>query len=259
MKFQTTILTLLIIQVCHSQELDIFQNDSIYSKSSISKRTMYSQNGNTSQRELVTFYNSFGKKTKQFWYWNGDKDFHNVETFEYSVEGLLSSKVDSIRDGTIETTSYFYENNSLKQQITLNQNLDTCDFRSYLNKNTTVNRWYSNNAPYRYDTILFERENVKLEYYGIEYTPKPSKFSKVLRPEENGTLKPSNPVKWHYNFINRFDPSGNLSQVSAALEKPYSSFIKYTYDNRNLLIKKQEIFILKGKEVTNVEYIFVYE
>jgi len=242
MKLVLIILATSTFQICNSQELDIFQNDSIYSKNRIAVRRMYSINGPTLQKEIVTYYNPSGQKVKQFWYWNGDKDFHNVETFQYSKDGAISRLVDSFADGNIQTTNYFYENNTLIGQVTTDQNNDTCDFRTYPNKTTTIQRWYMNGKPYRYDTTVFERENVKLEYYGIDCSDNIGKGD-----------------SWHYKFSNDFDSHGNLLKVSSKVEKPYTSFTRYVYDKRNLLIKKQEIFYIKKRETIRTEYHFTYE
>ncbi len=231
-----TILAILTSHLCFSQELDIYQNDSIYSKSKITIRTMYSINGGKLQKELVTHYNQTGQITKQFSYWNGDQTFHNVETFLYSKDGLITQLVDSFTDGNIETTNYYYKNGNLEKRLTTNQNHDTCDFRSYPNKTTTIQRWYMDGKAYRYDTTIFEKENIKLEYYGTQ-----------------------NSQSWHYRFLNEFDPRGNLVKTTSNLEKPYKSFTRYVYDKRNLLTKKQEIFYVKKKEVISTEYYFTYE
>jgi len=190
---------------------------------------MYSVYDSTLQKELVTYYNSAGKKIKQFWYWNGDSNFHNVEIFYYSKRELISSLIDSFADRNLETTSYFYENNNLKDQITLDQNNDTCDFRSYPNEKTTIERWYRDGKPYRYDTTIFERENIKLEYYGLEISQNPDDFS-----------------RWHYKFFNQFDSNGNLVKVFFG-GTSINSFTKYTYDNQNLLKTKQEVLTDRGK------------
>jgi hypothetical protein len=119
MKPLFSIMAILTLQICYSQELDIFQNDSIYFKYKISLRTMYSVNGGKLQKELVTRYNSAGQKTKQFWYWNGEKEYHNFETCYYSHNGLLTSLIDSFANGNIETTIYYYDNNhNLKKRVT---------------------------------------------------------------------------------------------------------------------------------------------
>ena len=202
---------------------------------------MYSVFDSTLQKELVTYYNSAGQKVKQFWYWNGDPNFHNVETFCYLNNGLISSLTDSFAEGNIETTRYFYENNNCKLQVTLNKHNDTCDFRSYPNKNTTIKRWYREGKPYRYDTTIFEKENVELEYYGTENSENPDDIT-----------------RWHYKFLNRFDLNGNLVKVfSGGLLA--NSFTEYIYDNQNLLKKKQQVFINKGKVSLRMEYSFTYE
>ena len=221
----------------YSQELDIYQNDSIYAKNKISKRTMYSVNGETIQKEIVTQYEASGKKLRQFWYWNGEKDFHNVETFYYSNKGLLSSLTDSSANGNVEVTTYNYDNGILRNQVTFNQLHDTSDFRLYPEKNITIQRWYVDDKPYRFDTTLFEQENVKLEYYGIDN---------------------SYNSKWHYSFLNEFDSNGNLVKVLLK-QDPHSSFTKYIYDSRNLLIKKQKILFATHEKAIQSEYLFTYE
>ena len=65
--------------------------------------------------------------------------------------------------------------------------------------------------------------------------------------------------KWHYNFKNEFDEKGNLVNVSVKVEKPYKSFTRYIYDERGLLIKKQEILFVKKKETIQMQYYFTYE
>ena len=66
MRLLIALIFLFSVQISYSQELDIFQNDSIYAKNKISSRTMYSINGSTLQKEIMTYYNSAGKKIKQF-------------------------------------------------------------------------------------------------------------------------------------------------------------------------------------------------
>jgi hypothetical protein len=202
---------------------------------------MYSVNGSTLQKELVTYYNAAGQRTKQFWYWNGEKDFHNVESFYYSGDALLLSLTDSSADGNLETTSFHYDHRNLQKRVTL-QNDDTSDFRVYPVKNTTIRCWYAAGRPYRFDTTIFEKENVKLEYFGREDLQNPDKE-----------------FRWHYKFKNEFDQNGNLIKVSAKVGRPYRSFARYVYDERNLLIKKQEIIFVKRKETIHAEYYFTYE
>ena len=113
----------------------------------IAFRTMYSVNGSTLQKELVTHYNSAGQLSKQLWYWNGEKDFHNVETFYYSNNGQISSLIDSSADGNVEITTYCYDSNNLQKRITLNDK-DITDFRTYPNKSTTIKCWYMAGKPY---------------------------------------------------------------------------------------------------------------
>ena len=232
-----TILVILFFPLSHfvySQELDIFQNDSIYARANVKVRTMYSMQGKEKQKELVTYYNSLGQKTKQYWYWNGEEKCHNVETFIYSESGRLTSLIDSFANGNIENTNYVYENNILKWQVTLNQQNDTCDFRVYPRQNVTIKIWYMQGNSYRIDTSVFEKENAKLEYYGTDY---------------------SDNTKWHYRFSNRFDPKGNLISV----ENPHVSFASYSYDKRNLLVKKQEKMQFSGSPAVETEYVFEYQ
>ena len=139
-----------------SQELDTYQNDSIYAKNKISRRTMYFVFGDSSQKETVTEYNPSGKMMRQFWYWNGEKDFHNVETFYYPGNGVIFRATDSTKDGNIKLTTYNYENGILKSQVTFDELHDTCDFRVFPQKNITIRRWYRDGKPCRYDTTVFE-------------------------------------------------------------------------------------------------------
>jgi len=190
--------------------------------------------GKEKQKELVTYYNPSGQKTKQYWYWNGEDKFHNVETFTYSENGTLTSLIDSFANGNIEMTNYVYENNVLKSQVTLNQQNDTCDFRVYPSRNVTIKCWYMQGKPYRIDTTVFEKENAKSEYYGTDY---------------------SDNTKWHYRFSNKFDSKGNLTSV----ENPHVSSTSYSYDNRNLLVKKQERMQFSGSQAVETEFIFEYQ
>jgi YD repeat-containing protein len=235
-------MTILALHNCYSQELDIFQNDSIYYKNKISARTMYSINGSTLQKELVTYYSSAGRKIKQFWYWNGEKDFHNVETFYYSPNGQLSTLIDSSGDGSAEITAFYYDDNgNLQKRISIEEN-DTTDVRTYPKTNTTTKCWYTSGKPYRFDTTIFEKENVKLEYWGTEKSRNSDKD-----------------FKWHYTFENEFDKQGNLIKVSAKVENPYKSFTRYIYDKRGLLIKKQEVIYNKKNETIQTQSYFTYE
>lgn len=203
---------------------------------------MYAVNGSTLQKEIVTHYNPAGKKVKQFWYWNGEKDFHNVETFYYSNNGQLSSLIDSSADGNIEITTFYYDDNhNLQKRVSLRDN-DTTEFRTYPNKNTTIKCWYMSSKAYRFDTTIFEKENAKLEYFGSE----------ISRNTEKA-------FKWHYHFKNDFDQKGNLIQVSAKIERPFKSFTRYIYDKRGLLIKKQEIMFIKKKATIQSQNYFTYE
>lgn len=236
------IISILTLYNCYSQELDIFQNDSVYSKNKISSRTKYSVNGSTLQKELVTYYNQAGQKTKQFWFWNGDKNFHNVETFIYSTNGQLSSLIDSSADATVEITTFYYDNSqNLKKRVSL-QGADTTDVRVFPTKNTTIKRWYRSGKPYRFDTTIFEAENVKLEYWGSEISPNSDKE-----------------FKWHYIFYNEFDKQGNLTKVSANVERPHKQFTQYIYDKRGLLLRKQEIIFKLKKKIIQTEYYFTYD
>ena len=241
MRHLLTILAIYTFQISYSQELDIFQNDSLYSMNKISSRTMYSLKDTSLQKELVTTYNPTGQKSKQFWYWNGDSNFHNVQTFYYSSTGLISSLIDSFANGTVEITNYFYDNNLLKHQVTLDQNNDTCDFRFYPSKNMTIKRWYMDGKPYRYDTTIFERKNIKFEYYGME------------RYSGSNDLS-----RWHYKYINQFDTSGNLVKISFG-GRANNSTTKYTYDNRNLLKYKDDVLMKQGKIAMRMQYTFIYE
>jgi hypothetical protein len=242
MRTLLSILAILTFGNCFSQELDIFQSDSVYHSNSVSMRTMYSINGSTLQKELVTYYNLTGQKIKQFWFWNGEKDFHNVETFYYSNNRQLTSLIDSSADGNIEITTFYYDDNyNLLKRVSLNEN-DTTDFRIYPNRYTTFQSWYMKGKPYRFDTTIFETTTAKLEYFGSEKS-------------QNS----DNSFKWHYNFKNEFDEKGNLVKVSAKVEKPYKSFTRYIYDKRGLLIKKQEIIFIEKKETIQTQYYFTYE
>lgn len=95
---------------------------------------------------------------------------------------------------------------------------------------------------YRYDTTIFEKENVKLEYYGIDCS------------ENTGNCH-----RWHYKLSNDFDLHGNLIKVTSKVETPNTSFTSYVYDKRNLLTKKQEVVYIKKREVIRAEYYFTYE
>jgi hypothetical protein len=223
-----------LLQCAYAQELDIFQDDSIYAMNKISVRTIYSMQGKTKQKELVTYYNSQGQKKKQYWFWNGDEQFHNVETFIYLENGKLRYLVDSFANGDIEKTNFIYLNNILMWDVTLNQQNDTCDFHVYPDKNMTVQHWYMKGRPYRVDTTVFEKQNAKLEYYGAGY---------------------SDNIRWHYKFSNHFDVNGNLISV----ENHDISFTSYLYDKKNLLIEKQEQMRFSGKQSIKTVYIFEYQ
>lgn len=227
------ILCFFLFHCSYSQELDIFQNDSIYAMNKIFVRTMYSVYGKKKQKELVTYYNPRGQKTKQYWFWNGDEEFHNVETFIYLDNGKLTSLIDSIANGNVEKTNYVYENDILKWDITLNQQSDTCEFGVHPNKNETIKNWYREGKPYRIDTTIFEKENVKLEYYGFDN---------------------SDSIGWHYDFLNKFDVKGNLISVNLGR----MSSTRYLYDSRNLLIKKQGQMQFGGSQPIKTKYIFEY-
>jgi len=238
MKIFMTLFLFYLSNCSYSQELDIFQNDTVYAENKITKRTMYLLQDNKRQKELMTYYNSKGEKTTQYWYWNGDKDFHNVETFNYSTDGSLHSIVDSFADGGVETTYLYYEDAILRWQVTLNQKKDTSNFRTFPNRNTTIQKWYSNGIPYRSDTTIFEKENVKIEYYGVDN---------------------SDHNRWHYRFSNSFDKNGNVLEISSKVEGPYTSTQRYVYDEKNLLVRKQEYFGQNNKLGKPLEHIFEYE
>jgi len=158
--------------VCSSQELDTFQNDSVYSKNSISRCIMYVVNDNALQKELVTNYNKQGKLIQRTWFWNGDTKFHNTEIFRYSKSGILTTITDSFVDKHVERTKFIYQNKVLTTSVEIDQNGDTTDYRLYPKKGLTIQGWYMSGKPYRYDTTLFEKENIKIEYYGIDYSYK---------------------------------------------------------------------------------------
>ena len=240
MKPFISILTIFLSSYCYSQEVDIFQNDSIYLNNRIKSRTMYQTNGGSLQKEMVTKYNVNGQLSKRYWFWNGEPDFHNVETFYYSKNNLLLSIVDSFADRNIEKTTFNYDSLHLKSRVTINANNDTTDFRTYSNKTTVIHQWYSEGKPYRVDTTVFEKENVKLKYNGVDYSSE-------------------KPFKWHYSFLNQFDKNGNLVKVWSGTRTKHSSYTKYIYDKRNLLVKKQEIYFANKKSIIRTEYTFVYE
>jgi hypothetical protein len=241
MKKIITVWAVFISHFCFSQEMDIFQSDFIYQKNKIAERTMYRTNGGYLQKEMFTYYNTKGQKTKQYWYWNGDTVFNNVESFYYSNLNLLTSLVDSFADGGIEKTAFFYKGKNLINRVTIKQNNDTCYFRYYPNKKTEIKRWYMEGKAYRYDTTVFEKENVKLNYYGKQCTTGNDCYS------------------WRYEFRNIFDRKGNLIQVWPLVIVPNISFARYIYDKRGLLIKKQEFDIINAKAELRTEYYFVYE
>ncbi len=95
-----------------------------------------------------------------------------------------------------------------------------------------------NRRPYRFDTTVFERENVKANYYGYDY------------PDS---------IKWNYKYLNQFDSNGNLVKVSLKVAGPHTSFTSYSYDSRNLLFKKQEQIQMNGKLIINAVFVFEYE
>jgi hypothetical protein len=242
MRILLTIFALLTIEKCFSQELDIIQNDSLYFKNKVTMRTMYSINGSDLQKELVTFYNQIGQKTKQFWYRNGEKDFHNVETFYYSNKGNLTSIIDSNQDGVIEITTINYDKkNNLLNRITLNKN-DTIDFQIYPNQKTLIKCWYMGGKPYRVDTTIYETTSAEIEYFGLDKLHDCNK-----------------PFKWHYYYKNEFDKKGNLIKASGKLQKPFKSFGEYMYNKKGLLINKQTIIYNGNKSKTRMQYYFTYE
>jgi len=240
MKPFISILTIFLASYCYSQEVDIFQNDSIYLNNRIKSRTMYQTNGGVLQKEMVTKYNLDGQLIKRYWFWNGESDFHNVETFYYSKNNLLSSIVDSSADGNIEKTTFNYDSVHLKSRVTIDINNDTTDFRIYPDSNTVIHQWYSEKMPYRVDTTVFEKEHVKLKYYGADCSREKC-------------------FKWRYTFLNQFDRNGNLVKVWSGTRTKHSSYTKYIYDKRNLLVKKQEIYLANKKTIIRTEYTFTYE
>jgi len=203
---------------------------------------MYLINGSTLQKQLVTYYNTKGQKVKQFWFWNGENQFHNVETFYYSNNGQLTFLIDSTADGNIIFTTFYYDDNyNLIKSVSLNKN-DTTDFLTYPNKNTTIKCWYMEGKPYRFDTTIFETATAKMEYWGSE------------KSQDHDKL-----FGWHYNFKNEFDEKGNLVKASEKIKKPYKYYTRYIYDERGLLIKKQEIISKRKKETIQSQYYFTYE
>lgn len=242
MKTFHCIIVLLVFQHCYSQELDIFQNDSVYRRNNVAVRTMYSVNGSKLQKEMVTHYNGAGQKTKQYWYWNGEKHYHNVELFSYSKEGQLATLVDSFATGKIEITTFYYDDNHhLYKRVTLNKK-DTTDVRTYPDRSTTIHSWYTAGKPYRCDTSIFETETAKLDFRGVD-----------------NMLIPGNPSYWHYTFKNEFDDKRNLVKVAADVWNPYQPFKRYIYDERGLLIKKQEVILSNKIEKIQMEYRFKYD
>lgn len=238
MKHLVIILAFFSSTFCKAQELDTFQNDSIYAKNSISMRTMHRMNGSKLQKEQVIRYNLSGQMIKRVWFWNGETEPHNIETFNYSNEGLLISVIDSFADGNIEIKTIDYQNDKLVSAVTLDLNKDTVYFCLYPSQRTTIKRWYQSAKPYRFDTTIFERQNIKLDYFGIDTADN---------------------IRWYYKFINEFDESGNLIKVSAKVESPYKTYTRYVYDKRNLLTKKEEVFLRKKKPVVAVSTYFTYE
>jgi hypothetical protein len=233
------IVILLLFSFCesYSQELDTYQNDSIYSKNKIYVRTMYTDIGDTLQKELVTYYNSHGKKLKQSWFFNGDLSANNTESFYYLNNGLLSYIINSIADGDTKKTTLFYDNNILKYQVTINSKKDTTDLRSFPGKTTTIQQWYDDGKPYRFDTTDFEKENVKIEYRGVDNI---------------------DGLRWRYNYVNSFDSHGNLIKVDGYLHGLIISSAKYFYDTRQLLIKKEETTFFSTKQHMTIIYTFIY-
>ena len=203
---------------------------------------MYSVNGGILQKQIVTYYNSKGQKVRQFWFWNEEKEFHNVESFYYLDNGLISSLIDSSADGDVEKTTFYYNNSNILQKRVTLSNTDTTELRTYPNENITIKCWYMSGKPYRFDTTIFEKENAKLEYFGSEKSSSSDKD-----------------FTWHYKFKNEFDEKGNLIKISARVEAPYKSFTRYIYDENGLLTKKQEIIFRKRKEIIQTQYYFTYE
>jgi hypothetical protein len=242
MKHYITLIILFFSNNCLAQELDIFQKDFIYQKNSISTRIMYCTNGDKLQKEIVTNYDTKGRLTKRFWFWNGESNFHNVETFYYLDSYLLSRIINSFADSTEETTRFFYENSVLKSSLTVDLNKDTIDYHNYSTRNQVIKTWYMNGKPYRYDTTIYEKPNAKMEYYGIDYSSNNPKY-----------------LRWHYRFKNHFDISENLIRTEFKSKLPTTNFTKYVYDKRDLLIKKEEVILSQKQERALRTYYFIYE
>lgn len=242
MKLFLSIIFIITFDVCYSQELDIFQDDSIYRKNKISTRTMFQLNRDMLQKEIVTYYNLKGQKVKQFWFRNWDKEYNNVETFIYSENGLLINIIDSSREKDIETTTFYYNLDKTPQKRVSIKKTDTSEFRIYPDRLTTIKYWYSSGKPYRIDTTVFEKENVKLEYFGFDQS-----------------LRSYNACEWHYRYKNHFDGKGNLIKASTKTGKSQKSIITYTYDDRGLLVSKYEAGFTRRRQMIGMRYYFAYE
>lgn len=241
MKLLIVIIAILGFGSCYAQSFNVFQVDSVYSINKVKARTMYSVRQTGLQKEIVTYYDQLGRKLRQLFFWNGEKDFHNVETFYYSKSGVLSELIDSFANGDIHKTHFLYNHNTLMAQCTIDQKSDTIAFRSYPREDIEIKSWYQDGKPYRFDTTIFEKENVTLKYFGVEH----SSSNEIVR--------------WHYRFFNTFDKNGNLIKVSSNINYFKKSFTRYFYDERSLLVKKQEVIVQDNKEVIDEEYIFKYE
>ena len=203
---------------------------------------MYIKNGKNLQKEQVIRYNKKGQMITRTWFWNGEKNFHNTESFYYSISVQLKSINNSFADGTVEKTFYIYTNQSLKYSVSINQNKDTVDYQTYPNQKKVIKRWYMDGQAYRFDTTIFEKENVKLEYYGIDYNS-----------------VDSIPMKWHYIFKNKFNNNGSLIRTEYTSSVPTNSYTNYSYDKRGLLIKKEDVFYIKKEPGILLTYYFSYE
>lgn len=240
-------LSLLGFFVANAQKFDIFQNDSVYAKNKISVRTMYQvwEDGKA-EKKLVTYYNEQGKRLKQLWFEFDDTTTANrVETFHYSNSGLPSYIIDSFRYGKPEKTVFFYNQNVLKYEVTFKAGSDTERFVIYPAQNTWIQQRYEDGKAYAFDTAVFEKENVLIDYKHVDTS------------EDGG--------KWHTKYINYFDGGGKLvmaEQVSPALEHyDYAgqhTITQYFYDERNLLTRKQQVFYYNHKETMKETYTFVY-
>ncbi len=226
---------------CTAQELDTLQADSIYAKNAVSRRIMYVLYDNTLQNELVTDYNKHGQMTQRTWFWNGETNFHNSEFFQYNASGSLAAIVDTFVDKHVTRTKFIYQNKVLTASVEIDQNGDTVNYRMYPSEEQTIHRWYRSGKPYRYDTTLFEKRNVKIAFNGKE-----------------ASFFNSQDLVWHYIYNNYFDAWGNLIRTDYQTDTNAYSSIKYFYNDKGLLLKKESVSNNRaGKR--NETYYFVYE